>query len=89
MESLTSLLTQIPCVNSGLEKIKSKKWCEPLGLTLSVTGDILTLAGEAGLPVAGLVGTALKIGADLLSDDATCAGHKEIVSSNKLRRFST
>ena len=82
METLADLVTQIPCVSAGLEKVKSKQWSQPLGLSLSVTGDILTLAGEAGLPVAGLIGTALKIGADLLSDEPTCSGHQEVVASN-------
>ena len=79
---MASLVTQIPCVSAGLDKVKSKEWSQPLGLSLSVTGDILTLAGEAGLPVAGLLGTALKIGADMLSDEPTCSGHQEVVASN-------
>ena len=78
MDSLASLVSELPYVSAGLEKVRSKPWCQPLGLSLSVTADILTLAGEAGLPVAGLVGTALKIGADLLSDEPA----QEVVSSN-------
>ena len=40
----------------GLEKIKSKKWAEPLGVGLQITGEIFELAGEAGVPVIGLIG---------------------------------
>ena len=40
----------------GLDKIKSKNWAEPLGIGLQVTGEIFELAGEAGLPVIGLIG---------------------------------
>jgi len=82
MDSLASLVSELPYVSAGLEKVRSKPWCQPLGLSLSVTGDILTLAGEAGLPVAGLVGTALKIGADLLSDEPSPSPSQEIVASN-------
>ena len=80
MDSLASLVSELPYVSAGLNKVRSKPWCQPLGLSLSVTGDILTLAGEAGLPVAGLVGTALKIGADLLSDEPSPS--QELVASN-------
>ena len=43
----------------GLEKIKSKKWAEPLGVGLQITGEIFELAGEAGVPVIGLIGKTL------------------------------
>ena len=69
MESLTGLITSLPYVGAALEKVQSKPWSQPVGLALAVTGDILSLAGEAGLPVVGLVGTALKIGSDLLTED--------------------
>ena len=53
-----------------------------MGKALAVTGHILGLAGEAGVPVIGLVGTALKIGADLLSEDQGYDGHQEVIASN-------
>ena len=40
----------------GLEKIRSKDWSEPLGVGLKITGEIFELAGEAGVPVIGLIG---------------------------------
>ena len=40
----------------GLNKIRSKEWSEPLGVGLKVTGEIFQMAGEAGLPVIGLIG---------------------------------
>ena len=43
----------------GLEKIKSKNWAEPLGVGLQITGEIFELAGEAGVPVIGLIGKTL------------------------------
>merc|ERR1719228_457626 len=83
MDSLKDLISYLPYVGEGLEKVQSKAWSQPLGLALAVTGDILSLAGEAGIPVIGLVGTALKIGGDLLTDDPAGDGHQEIISSNK------
>ena len=40
----------------GLNKIRAKEWAEPLGVGLKVTGEIFQMAGEAGLPVIGLIG---------------------------------
>ena len=40
----------------GLDKIRSKDWAEPLGVGLQVTGEIFQMAGEAGVPVIGLIG---------------------------------
>ena len=48
--------------------MKSKAWAEPLGQCLQVTGVILEIAGECGVPVIGLVGQALSVGADLLRE---------------------
>ena len=56
MENVGSVLKSVPYIGEGLEKIKSKKWAEPLGIGLQVTGEIFELAGEAGLPVIGLIG---------------------------------
>ena len=39
--------------------------------TVEVTGAILELAGDCGVPVIGLLGQALTVGADLLSDSDT------------------
>ena len=57
------------CAGEGLEKIKSKNWAEPLGIGLQVTGEIFELAGEAGLPVIGLIGNMREIGPELLNVD--------------------
>ena len=56
MEGAGSVLKSVPYIGEGLEKIKSKNWAEPLGIGLQVTGEIFELAGEAGLPVIGLIG---------------------------------
>ena len=45
----------------GLEKIRSKDWSEPLGVGLKITGEIFELAGEAGVPVIGLIGNTARV----------------------------
>ena len=45
----------------GLNKIRAKEWAEPLGVGLKVTGEIFQMAGEAGLPVIGLIGKIIKL----------------------------
>ena len=45
----------------GLNKIRAKEWAEPLGVGLKVTGEIFQMAGEAGLPVIGLIGKFIPI----------------------------
>ena len=47
--------------------MKSYAWSDPLGKFLMVTGAILEVAGECGVPVIGLLGQALTVGSDLLS----------------------
>ena len=58
MEGVGSVLKSVPYIGEGLEKIKSKNWAEPLGVGLQITGEIFELAGEAGVPVIGLIGIA-------------------------------
>ena len=57
-------------VNKGIEKVeqygkggsccfmtcqvKTSPWTGPLGITLKVTGEICSLAGDAGVPVIGI-----------------------------------
>ena len=56
MEGVGSVLKSVPYIGEGLEKIKSKNWAEPLGVGLQITGEIFELAGEAVVPVIGLIG---------------------------------
>ena len=53
----------------SLKNIKSKKWSKPVAEALSVTSSIAEGAGALGVPFAGLVGLALKMGAGVLKTD--------------------
>ena len=53
----------------SLKNIKSKKWSKPVAEALSVTSSIAEGAGALGVPFAGLVGLALKMGAGALKTD--------------------
>ena len=63
--------------------MQNHPWSKPLGIALKVTGEMCSLAGEAGVPVigatffpflyklqhgVGLLGAGLKLGGDLLSE---------------------
>ena len=66
-----------------LSKVQNHPWSKPLGIALKVTGEMCSLAGDAGVPVigaffyyecessqrcVGLLGAGLKLGGDLLSE---------------------
>ena len=53
----------------SLKNIRSKKWSKPVAETLSVTSSIARGAGDLGVPFAGLVGLALKMGAKVFKVD--------------------
>ena len=53
-------------VDETLEKIQKKRWAEPLGKTLEVTGKIVEGVGSF-VPGAGVIGGALSFGATLLN----------------------
>ena len=53
-------------LDNARNKIKEKKWIGPLGKGLEITGFILETAGDCGVPVVGLIGQILTVGADLL-----------------------
>ena len=56
----------------SLKNLRSQPWAGAASDVLSLTGNIAEVAGAAGLPFAGLVGLALKLGAGVLkTDDAT------------------
>lgn len=56
----------------SLSKLRAQPWADRVSDVLSVTGSIAEVAGAAGLPLAGLVGLALKLGAGVLkTDDVT------------------
>ena len=46
----------------SLKNIRSKKWSKPVAEALSLTSSIAEGAGALGVPFAGLVGLALKMG---------------------------
>ena len=64
--------------DEGLKKIRSKSWVEPLGQCLEVTGTIFEIAGECGVPIVGLVGQVLGVGANLLREAFICQIHIKI-----------
>ena len=65
----------------SLRNLRSQPWAGAASDVLSLTGNIAEVAGAAGLPFAGLVGLALKLGAGVLkTDDATKI--KEIVAQH-------
>ena len=72
--------------DEGIKKIRSKSWVEPLGQCLEVTGTIFEIAGECGVPIVGLVGQVLGVGANLLREAFIC----QIVTlrSNKKKIYS-
>ena len=53
----------------SLKNIRSKKWSKPVAEALTLTSSIAEGAGALGLPFAGLVGLALKMGAGVLRTD--------------------
>ena len=56
----------------SLKNLRSQPWAGAASDVLSLTGNIAEVAGAAGLPFAGLVGLALKLGAGVLkTDDVT------------------
>jgi len=66
-------------VKDGLDKVHNHPWSKPLGIALKVTGEICSLAGEAGVPVIGLLGAGLKLGGDLLSEGGNeCASMSSV-----------
>ena len=52
-------------------KLKSQEWSQPLGRTMSFTGNILIFAGNCGVPIVGALGSALEFGANLLNPDTS------------------
>ena len=56
--------------DESLERVRGKKWAEPLGKTLGVTGKIVTAVGKA-VPGVGILGSALSMGATLLNPEPT------------------
>jgi len=66
-------------VKDGFDKVQSHPWSKPMGIALKVTGEICSLAGDAGVPVIGLLGAGLKLGGDLLSEGGNeCASMSEV-----------
>ena len=57
-------------VNDGLEKVRSKKWAEPVGVALAGTATICEGLGNF-VPGIGIIGGALKIGSSLLNPDVS------------------
>ena len=53
----------------SLSGLRAQPWAARASEVLSVTGSIAEVAGAAGLPFAGLVGLALKMGAGILKTD--------------------
>ena len=53
----------------SLKNIRSKKWSKPVAEALTLTGSIAEGAGALGVPFAGLVGLAQKMGAGVLRTD--------------------
>jgi len=66
-------------VKDGLDKVQNHPWSKPLGIALKVTGEMCSLAGDAGVPVIGLLGAGLKLGGDLLSEGGNeCASMSQV-----------
>ena len=53
----------------SLRNLRAQPWAGAASEVLSLTGNIAEVAGAAGLPFAGLVGLALKLGAGVLKTD--------------------
>ena len=49
------------------QKVQSKAWEKNVDTALNVTGSILSGLGNAGVPIVGLVGSALTMGAEILN----------------------
>ena len=54
---------------AAIIKVRSKHWSGPLGQTMSFTGQILKFADQAGAPFAGMLGSALMVGSQVLNPD--------------------
>jgi len=61
-----------------LQKIREKKWSEPLGQALSVTASISNKLSATGVPFAGIVGGAAKIGSSVLNPAPSLADLKRM-----------
>ena len=55
-------------IQDSLDKIRAKKWAEPMGQVLGVTAQVVDCVGNF-VPGVGMIGAALKLGADLLNPE--------------------
>ena len=53
-------------VEESLQKVRDKEWAGKAHQTLLVTGNIIEGLGKSGVPLIGLLGISLKLGANVL-----------------------
>ena len=74
---------KIDYVKESIAKVRSKKWAEPVGVALGATASICNGMGNSGIPVVGIVGGGLKMGASLLNPNASLADIKRVEKAIK------
>ena len=74
-KTLAKTIEGMDYVKDGIEKVRSKKWSEPVGLALGVTASICQGMGTF-VPGLGILGGALKIGSSILNPSPSLADLK-------------
>ena len=58
-------------IATAVSEEMSSEWVEPLGIAMSFTGHILNIAGDCGVPIVGVLGSALVFGSNVLDPDTS------------------